>query len=74
MSTRPEGFLDLYKILLGNCRRYDATKMEMDQIKEYQIFKVHGKAKYDPKSKRIINAPHWVQSCHPYNHSLHHVH
>ena len=31
--------------------------MEMDQINEYQVFKEHGKAKYDPKSKQITNTP-----------------
>ena len=29
----------------------------MDQINEYQVFIDHGRAKYDPKSKRITNAP-----------------
>ena len=43
--------------LNGNSRWYDATKMDMDQINEYQVFKGHGKAKYDPKSKQITNAP-----------------
>ena len=28
--------------LNGNSRCYDATKMEMDQINEYQVFKDHG--------------------------------
>ena len=35
--------------------------MEMDQINEYQVFKDHGKAKYDPQSKRITNAPQGYQ-------------
>ena len=47
--------------LNGNSRWYDATKIEMDQIKKYQAFKDHGKAKYDPKSKKIINAPQRYQ-------------
>ena len=34
-----------------------ATKKELDQINEYQVFIDHGRAKYDPKSKRITNAP-----------------
>ena len=40
-----------------NSRWYDATKMEMDLFNEYQVFKDHDKAKYDPKSKWITNAP-----------------
>ena len=32
--------------------------MELDQINEYQVFIDHGVAKYDPKSKRIMNEPH----------------
>ena len=47
--------------LNGNCRWYDVTKIEMDQINKYQVFKDHGKAKYDPKSKWIINAPQGYQ-------------
>ena len=30
---------------------------EMDQINEYQVFKGHCKAKYNPKSKQITHAP-----------------
>ena len=52
--------LELAK-LNGNSRWYDATKMEMDQINEHEAFKDHGKAKYDPKSKHIINAPQGYQ-------------
>ena len=33
----------------GNRRWYDATKIKMDQINVYQVFKDHGKAKYNPK-------------------------
>ena len=33
----------------------------MDQINEFQGFNEHGKAKYDPESKQIINAPHGCQ-------------
>ena len=47
--------------LNGNSRWYDATKIEMDQINEYQVFKDHGKAKQDPKPKKIINAPQGYQ-------------
>ena len=47
--------------LSGNKRWYDATKMEIDQINEYQVFKDHGKAKYDPNSKWITNAPQGYQ-------------
>ena len=43
--------------LNGNSRWYDATKKELDQINDYKVFKDHGIAQYDPKSKRIINAP-----------------
>ena len=43
--------------LKGNSRWYDATKKELDQINDYKVFKDHGTAQYDPKSKRIINAP-----------------
>ena len=43
--------------LNSNSTWCDATKMEMDRINEYQVFKDHGKAKYDPQSKRTINAP-----------------
>ena len=43
--------------LNGNSRWYDATKKELDQINDYKVFISYGKAQYDPKSKRIINAP-----------------
>ena len=35
--------------LNGNSRWYDATKKELDQINEYQVFIDHRRAKYDPK-------------------------
>ena len=35
--------------------------MEMGQINEYQVFKDHSIANYDPKSKQITNAPHGHQ-------------
>ena len=35
--------------------------MELDQINEYQVFIDHGVAKYDPKSKRIMNPPQGYQ-------------
>ena len=41
--------------LNGNSRWYDATKKELDQINEYKVFISHGRAKYDPKSKKVIN-------------------
>ena len=47
--------------LNGNSRWYDATKKELDQINDYQVFIDHGRAKYDPKSKRITNAPQGYQ-------------
>ena len=43
--------------LNGNGRWYGATKKELDQINEYEVFVDHGKAKCDPKSKRITNTP-----------------
>ena len=52
--------LELDKIN-GNYRWYDATKKELDQINEYQAFIDDGRAKYDPKSKRITNAPQQYQ-------------
>ena len=45
----------------GNSRWYDATKLEMDQINEYQVFQDHGKAKIDPKSRKVSNAPDGYQ-------------
>ena len=33
----------------------------MDQINKYQVFEDHGKVKYDPKSKKIINPPQRYQ-------------
>ena len=53
--------LELDKIN-GNSRWYDATKKELDQINEYQVFLEHGIAKYDLKSKRITNAPQGYQT------------
>ena len=47
--------------LNDNSRLYDATKIEWDQINEYHVFKDHSKAKYDPKSKKFINAPQGYQ-------------
>ena len=45
--------LELDKIN-GNSRWYDATKKELDQINEYQVFIDHGRViKYDLKSKRM---------------------
>ena len=36
----------------GNSKWYDATKLEMDQINEYEVFQDHRKAQYDPKRER----------------------
>ena len=47
--------------LNGNSGWYDATKKEMDQINKSKVFINHGRAKYDPKSKRVINAPKGYQ-------------
>ena len=33
----------------------------MDQINEYKVFKDHGKAQYDPKSRQVSNAPNGYQ-------------
>ena len=33
----------------------------MDQINEYKIFQDHGKAQYDPKSRKVSNAPNGYQ-------------
>ena len=41
----------------GNSRWYDATKMELDQIDEYQVLIETFIAKYDPKLMRVTNAP-----------------
>ena len=38
-----------------------ASKMEMDPLNKYQVFKDHDKAKYDPKSKWITKAPQGYQ-------------
>ena len=45
----------------GNSKWYDATKLEMDQINEYIVFQDHGKAKIDPKSRKVSNAPDGYQ-------------
>ena len=60
----------------GNSRWYDATKKQLDQINEYQVFLDHRRAKYDPKSIKITNAPqgyqkikvHLVFACKHYGH------
>ena len=33
----------------------------MDQINEYKVFQDHGKAQYDPKSRKLSNAPNGYQ-------------
>ena len=33
----------------------------MDQINEYIVFQDHGKAQYDPKSRKVSNAPNGYQ-------------
>ena len=47
--------------LNGKSRWYDATKKDLDQINKHKVFVGHGKAKYDPKSKQITNAPQGYQ-------------
>ena len=47
--------------LNGNRRWYDATKKKLDKINEYKLFIRHGKAKYDPISRRVTNAPQGYQ-------------
>ena len=41
----------------GNSKWYDATKVAMDQIKEYEVSKDMGRAKIDNRSKQPSNAP-----------------
>ena len=55
----PRGYKHTLEIdkIFGNSRWYGATKKEMDQINEYQVFIDHGIAKCDPKSKWITNSP-----------------
>ena len=45
----------------GNSKWYDASKLEMDQINEYKVFQDLGKAQYDPKSRKVSNAPNGYQ-------------
>ena len=45
----------------GSSRWYDATKLEMDQINESNVFQDHGKAQYDPMSRKVSNAPNGYQ-------------
>ena len=45
----------------GNSKWYDATTLEMDQINEYKVFQDHGKAQYDPKSRKVSNTPNGYQ-------------
>ena len=45
----------------GNSKWYDVTKLEMDQINEYKVFQEHGKAQYDPMSRKVSNAPNGYQ-------------
>ena len=44
-----------------NSKWYDANKLEMDQINEYKVFQDHRKAQYDPKSRKVSNAPNGYQ-------------
>ena len=52
--------------LNGNSRWYDATKKEFDQINDYHVFIDYGRAKYDPKTKGITNAPQGYQKINGY--------
>ena len=45
----------------GKNKGYVATKLEMDQINEYMVFQDHGKAKIDPKSRKVSNATEGYQ-------------
>ena len=47
--------------LNGTSRCYDDTKKKLDQINEYKVFINHGRAKYYPKSKRILSAAQGYQ-------------
>ena len=42
----------------NNTKWADATREEMDCIKEQQVFTKHQRVKSDSKHKQIINAPH----------------
>ncbi|MCP4195287.1 MAG: hypothetical protein GY768_32200, partial [Planctomycetaceae bacterium] len=44
----------------GNTKFQDATKVEMDQIKEYSVFRDHGLAEFDA-NKKLLNAPKGYQ-------------
>ena len=44
-----------------NSKWYNATKLEMDQINEYEVFQDHGKAQFDPESRKVSNAPNGYQ-------------
>ena len=35
--------------------------LEMDEINEYKFFQDHGKAQYDPKSRKVSNVPNGYQ-------------
>ena len=45
----------------GNSKWYYATKLEMDQINKYRVFQDHGKAQFDPKSRKVSNARNGYQ-------------
>ena len=45
----------------GNSKWQDATKLEMDQVNEYKVFQDHGKAKIDPRSRKVSNTPEGYQ-------------
>ena len=45
----------------GNSKWYDATKLEMDLINEYKVFQDQWQAQYDPKSRKVSNAPNGYQ-------------
>ena len=61
MNTKYSKTIAKPNIILNQNRWYDATSWKWNQINEYQVFKDHGKAKYYPKSKQIINAPQGYQ-------------
>ena len=45
----------------GKSKWYDATKLEMDQIHEYDVLKDNVKARIDPKMREVSSAPEGYQ-------------
>ena len=45
----------------GNSKWYDSTKLEMDQIHEYEVFKDNGKPNMDLNMRKVSTAPEGSQ-------------